>query len=136
MRTLAVPAMVALIGLVLIGFVGGDPRAVRDIGSASAIDLAGFVLAIGVGAIAWRTGRRRAWWLVIPSVILAIIGGLCGWIAGAEFTLAPDTAVHLSTTPGRVAFMLAMTAAGMALLPAVLVWLAGIGATPRDRART
>jgi len=128
MRTLALPTVVALIGLSAIGLVGGDPRAVRELGAATTIDLTGFALAVIVGAVAWRTGRRRPAWLVVPSVILAVTGGMCGWIAGAELTLVPDTPVHLSTAPGRVAFMVVMTAVGMALAPALLAWLAGIGA--------
>jgi hypothetical protein len=136
MRTLALPAVLAVVGLSAIALVGGDPRAVSELGAATTIDLAAAALAIAVGAIAWLTGRRRTVWVLVPSVVLALVGGLCGWIAGAEFTLAPDTPVRLSTAPGRVAFMLAMTAVGMSLFPSLLVLLAGLGATPRDRART
>jgi hypothetical protein len=126
MRVLALPAAVAVLGLCLVGVIGGDPRAVHQISGAEWIDLCGLVLAVAVGITAWRCGRRRSWWLIVPAVVLAIVGGMCGWIAGAEFTLQPDTAVHLGTAPLRVAFMVAMTAVGMSLLPAVLVWIAGL----------
>jgi hypothetical protein len=130
-KTLAIPAVVALVGLGLIGLVGGDPRAARDIGLSSSIDLAGLALAVAVGALAWWLRRRRNAWFAVPTVFLAIFGGLCGWIAGAEFTLEPDAAVHLKEAPGRVAFMLAITAIGMALPSSVLS-----AVTARGRART
>ena len=134
MRTLALPAGLALVGLVALGLLAGDPRATRDVLASWHITLAGLGLAVAVGAAAWWVGRRRSAWLLPPSVLLAVIGGLSGWIAGAEFTHQPDSAAHLATTPARVAFMLAMTAAGMALPSVLLAWLAGL--TRRDRART
>jgi hypothetical protein len=124
MRTLVMPAVLAAVALGMIGLVAGDPRATRDLSVAASIDLAGLAVAIGVGVLTWRAGRRRAAWLLVPSVVLAVSGGLCGWIAGAEFTLAPDTAVHLAT-PGRAAFMLVMTAVGMALPAGGLALLVG-----------
>jgi hypothetical protein len=131
MRSLLVASLLSLGGLCLIGLVGGDPRGTRDLAASSYITLAGLALSVAVGVAAWRLGTRRALWLVVPSVMLAVIGGLCGWIAGAEFTGQPDSAARLAATPGRVAFMLAMTAAGMAL-PSV-----GLAAlTRRGKART
>jgi hypothetical protein len=138
MRVLALPTAVAVVGVCLVGAIGGDPRAVRALSAADWIDLCGLLVAVAVGVTAWRCGRRRSAWLIVPAVVLAIVGGMCGWIAGAEFTLAPDTAVHLRTMPLRVLFMVAMTAVGMSLLPAVLVWIAGLGAKvkPLGTART
>jgi hypothetical protein len=130
-RALAWSIAVAVVGLAFIGLIGGDPRAAHELGQASAIDLAGLVLAVVVGVVAWGAGRRRSWWLLAPSVILAIVGGLCGWEAAAQFSLAPFSAAHLSSAPGRVALMLSLTAVGMATLPALLAAIAGI--RRRDR---
>jgi hypothetical protein len=118
MRRVALPALAALVGLSLIGLVGGDPRATNDLAVADRICLTALVLSGGVAFAAWSAARWRSYWVLPPTVVAAVLGGLCGWIAGAELTGAPDTAVLLNGAPGRVAFMLAMTTLGMAL-PAV-----------------
>jgi hypothetical protein len=135
MRRLALPTSAALLGLCAVGLVGGDPRATHDVGTSWNIVLAGLVLSVGVGVLAWLRGRARAGWLLVPTVILAVMGGLSGWIAGAELTHAPDTAVHLSGSAGRVVFMLVLTTLGMALPAVGLVSLVGRFRRP-DRART
>jgi hypothetical protein len=43
------------------------------------------------------------------------MGALCGWIAGVEFAGDTQTAVRLASAPGKVAFLVAMTTAGLAL---------------------
>ncbi len=129
------PLLVALTGVILIGLVGGDPRAAHDLSRPSYILVAGLALALGVGTFAWYRGARRSFWLLAPSVLLAVMGGLSGWIAGAEFTGHPDSAAHLAGTPGRVAFMIVMTTAGMSLPSVALARLAG-RARPPGTART
>ena len=124
------PPLAALMGLISIGLVAGDPRAAHDPSRSSYILVAGLLLSLAVGALAWYGGARRSLWLLAPSVLLAVMGGLSGWIAGAEFTGHPDGAVHLGETPGRVVFMLAMTSAGMALPSVALAWLAGQARRP------
>ena len=117
--------MAALVGLVAVGLVAGDPRATHDISASQHIVLAGLALSIAVGVLVWLRGRARAWWLLVPSVVVAVMGALSGWIAGAEFTGAPDVAVHLSGSPGRVVLMLVMTTLGMAFPVVGVVSLAG-----------
>ena len=60
----------------------------------------------------------------MPTGIVAVTGALCGWIAGVEFAGDTAAAVHLATAPGKVAFLVAMTAAGLALPTAGVAALA------------
>jgi hypothetical protein len=133
MRRLTFPIGAALVGLVVLGLVAGDPRATSDVEASWRITLAGSLLAVLVGLFAWYGGRRRSWWLAPPTVFLALMGGLIGWISAAEFTHQPDTAVRLATQPGRAAFMVALTAAGMVLPSVGLAALAGIRRPGRAR---
>jgi hypothetical protein len=122
-RAAWIPLVGALAGVCVIGLLGGDPRGARSIDAATFISLAGATLSAAVGLLAWRAGRRRARWLIAPSVLVALIGGLCGWIAGVEITGDVDRAARL-VSPGRVAFLVAMTAFWMACLPALTMLVA------------
>jgi hypothetical protein len=51
----------------------------------------------------------------VPTGIVAVMGALSGWIAGVEFAGETQTAVRMATAPGKVAFLVAMTTAGLAL---------------------
>jgi hypothetical protein len=129
---------VPLAALSLIGLVWGDPRAAAELSRADLICAAAFLTAVAAALIAWRSGRREkqtsGWWLP-PTVILAISGGLCGWIAAAEFTYQPDVPVRLAQMPLRAIYMVAATALGMAL-PALAVTALASRLTPRGTART
>jgi hypothetical protein len=129
---------VPLAALSLIGLLWGDPRAATELSRADLICGAAFVTAVAVAVIAWRSGRQgkktSGWWLP-PTVILAISGGLCGWIAAAEFTYQPDVPVRLGQMPLRTIYMVSLTALGMALPALAVSGLASLF-TPRGTART
>ena len=128
MKRLALTVALALAGVAAIGLVAGDPRGTRSLERSAHIVLAGLLLCVCTTIITWRTTKSSAWWLV-PTGVVAVTGALCGWIAGVEFAGNTAAAVHLATAPGKVAFLVAMTAAGLAL-PA-----AGLGALARRLAR-
>jgi hypothetical protein len=127
LRSSAFPVAVAFVGLLALAVVGGDPRGARSLDASTVIALAGLALALGVGALAGRGARSR--WLLVPSLALAAMGALTGWIAAAEILGDPAHAAH---TPGRAAFLLALTASGMSLPPLGLAWIF----KPRGRGRT
>jgi hypothetical protein len=113
-KRLALGVGLSLAGVVAIGLIGGDPRGTRSMERSELIVLAGLILCACTTIITWRTTKASAWWIV-PTGILAVTGALCGWIAGVEFAGNTSTAVHLGTAPGKVAFLVAMTAVGLAL---------------------
>jgi hypothetical protein len=104
----------ALGGVVAIGLVGGDPRGTHSMARSEWIVVAALLMCLSTAFLAWRGVRASAWWLV-PLAMATVMGALSGWIAGVEFAGDTDTAVHLASTPGKVAFLVAMTTAGMAL---------------------
>jgi hypothetical protein len=113
-KRLAVTVALALAGVVAIGLVGGDPRGTHSMERSEWIVVAAFLLCACTSIVTWRTTRVSAWWLV-PTGIVAVMGALSGWIAGVEFAGDTQTAVRLATAPGKVAFLVAMTTAGLAL---------------------
>ena len=114
MKRFAVTVGLALAGVVAIGLVGGDPRGTHSMQRSEWIVVAGLLLCTCTTIITWRTTRASAWWIV-PTGIVAVMGALCGWIAGVEFAGDTQTAVRLASAPGKVAFLVAMTTAGLAL---------------------
>ena len=128
MKRLAVTLALVLAGVVAIGLVGGDPRGTHSLERSEWIVVAGLLLCTCTTIITWRTTRAPAWWIV-PTGIVAVMGALCGWIAGVEFAGDTQTAARLASAPGRVAFLVAMTTAGLAL-PAC-----GVGAISRALSR-
>ncbi len=109
---------IALVGVAVIGLAGGDPRAAASLAAATRTSLAGLALAIALGLGVWAFPKeRRSLWLLVPMVMVAVFGALSGWIAGAEILGEPTEPVRLALEPGGVAFLIAMTAAGMALPP-------------------
>ena len=114
MKRFALTVSLALAGVVAIGLVGGDPRGTHSMQRSEWIVVAGLLLCTCTTIITWRTTRSSAWWLV-PLGIVAVMGALSGWIAGVEFAGDTQTAVRLATAPGKVAFLVAMTTAGLAL---------------------
>ncbi|HEX9101348.1 MAG TPA: hypothetical protein VF997_04055, partial [Polyangia bacterium] len=74
----------------------------------------GLLLCACTTIVSWRTTRGSAWWLA-PTGIVAVMGALSGWIAGVEFAGDTQTAARLASAPGKVAFLVAMTTAGLAL---------------------
>ena len=114
MKRLAITVALALAGVVAIGLIGGDPRGTHSLERSEWIVIAGFLLCVCTTIITWRTTRASPWWIV-PTGIVAVMGALCGWIAGVEFAGDTQTAVGLAFAPGKVAFLVAMTAAGLAL---------------------
>ena len=114
MKRLAITVALALAGVVAIGLVGGDPRGTHSLERSEWIVVAGLLLCTCTTIITWRTTRASAWWIV-PTGIVAVMGALCGWIAGVEFAGDTQTAVRLASAPGKVAFLVAMTTAGLAL---------------------
>ncbi len=135
MKLLGRIALVALVGVVAIALVGGDPRGTRSMERSEQIALVGLLLCVCTTVIVWRTTRASAWWLV-PTGIVTVMGALSGWIAGVELAGDTHTAVRLATAPGKVAFLVAMTVAGLVLPTAGLGALAQRLATRRDRAGT
>jgi len=113
-KRLAITVALALVGVVAIGLVGGDPRGTHSLERSEWIVVAGLLLCTCTTIITWRTTRASAWWIV-PTGIVAVMGALCGWIAGVEFAGDTQTAVRLASAPGKVAFLVAMTTAGLAL---------------------
>lgn len=114
MKLLAGTVALALAGVAAIGLVAGDPRGTHSMERSEHIVLAGLLLCICTTIITWRTTRAAAWWLV-PTGIVAVMGALSGWIAGVELAGNTGVAVGLATAPGKVAFLVAMTTAGLAL---------------------
>ena len=114
MKRLAITVALALAGVVAIGLVGGDPRGTHSLERSEWIVVAGLLLCTCTTIITWRTTRASPWWIV-PTGIVAVMGALCGWIAGVEFAGDTQRAVGLASAPGKVAFLVAMTTAGLAL---------------------
>ena len=114
MKRFAVTVALALAGVVAIGLVGGDPRGTHSMERSEWIVVAALLLCACTTIITWRTTRASAWWIV-PTGIVAVMGALSGWIAGVEFAGDTQTAVRLASAPGKVAFLVAMTTAGLAL---------------------
>ena len=128
MKRLAFTVGLSLVGVVVIALLGGDPRGTRSMERSEHIVLAALLLCICTTIITWRTTRASAWWLV-PTGIVAVAGALSGWIAGVELAGDTGAAVRLATAPGKVAFLVAMTTAGLALPTA------GLAAVARRLAR-
>ena len=128
MKRFVLTVGLVLTGVVAIGLLGGDPRGTHSMERSEHIALAGLLLCICTTMITWRTTRASAWWLV-PLGVVAVMGALSGWIAGVEFAGDTQTAVGLASAPGKVAFLVAMTSAGLAL-PTF-----GVGALARRLAR-
>jgi hypothetical protein len=128
-----ISSLLAVVGVALLGLCAGDPRGARSVEAAAWTALVALLLAFAVGAASWRLGRRRQAWLLAPSLALAATGALSGWIAGVEILGDTAHAAHLDAAPGRVAFLVAFTSAGMALPPAALAWLAGVRRPGRAR---
>ena len=128
MKRFVLTVGLVLAGVVAIGLLGGDPRGTHSMERSEHIALAGLLLCICTTMITWRTTRASAWWLV-PLGVVAVMGALSGWIAGVEFAGDTETAVGLASAPGKVAFLVAMTSAGLAL-PTF-----GVGALARRLAR-
>lgn len=135
MKRLLLTTAVAAGGLTALGLALGDPRAASELSRSSLTCALGLLVAIGAAVMAWRAGRARSVLVLVPAVILAIAGGLSGWISAAELTHEPDLAVRLTEKPLRAAFMVGLTALGMALPALGVTGLAGLF-TPRDKART
>ncbi len=114
MKRFAITVALALAGVVAIGVVGGDPRGTHSMERSEQIALAGLLLCTCTTIVTWRITRASAWWIV-PTGIVAVMGALSGWIAGVEFAGDTQTAARLATAPGKVAFLVAMTTAGLAL---------------------
>ena len=114
MKRFGLTVGLALAGVVAIGLVGGDPRGTHSMDRSEHIVLAALLLCTCTTIITWRATRASAWWLV-PTGIVAVMGALSGWIAGVEFAGDTQTAVRLASAPGKVAFLVAMTTAGVAL---------------------
>ena len=123
MKRFAITVSLALVGVVAIALVGGDPRGTHSMERSEHIVLAGLLLCVCTTIITWRTIRASGWWLA-PLGIVAVMGALSGWIAGVEFAGDTQTAVRLATAPGKVVFLVAMTAAGLALPTAGVAALA------------
>jgi hypothetical protein len=133
-KRLGVTVALALVGVVAIGLVGGDPRGTHSLARSEWIVVAGLLLCSCTTVITWRTTHASAWWIV-PTGIVAVMGALCGWIAGVEFAGDTETAARLAAAPGKVAFLVAMTTAGLAL-PTTGVAALASRAARRRRDRT
>lgn len=119
MKRLGLVVAVALGGLCAIGLVGGDPRGTHSMERSEWIVAAALLLCICTTTLVWR-GARLPTWSLLPTAMVTVMGALSGWIAGVELAGDTQTAARLATAPGKVLFLVAMTAAGMAL-PAVAV---------------
>jgi hypothetical protein len=117
-------ALVALAGVVAIGLIGGDPRGTHSLERSEWIVVAGLVLCAALTTVAWRGARVSTWWLA-PLGFVAVMGALSGWIAGVELAGDTHAAARLAAAPGKVAFLVAMTTAGMALPTFGVASLAG-----------
>jgi hypothetical protein len=113
-KRLGVTLGLALVGVIAIGLAGGDPRGTHSLERSEWIVAAGLGLCVATALVAWRGARASAWWLV-PTGFVTLMGALSGWIAGVEFAGDTQTAVRLASAPGKVAFLVAMTTAGLAL---------------------
>ena len=140
MRSFAGPLLLALVGVALVGLLAGDPRAARTADGGDRLLLVYAALAVAVGALAWRGAGRSAWWLP-PSLLLALMGGILGWLGSIVGSGDFERIPHLAVAPGHALMVTAATAAGMAL-PAAL-YAAVISRLherrplkPRGRART
>jgi len=127
-KRLAITVGLALAGVAVIGLFGGDPRGTRSLERSGQTVLAGLLLCVCTTVITWRTTKSSAWWL-LPTGVVAVMGALSGWIAGVELAGETGTAARLATAPGKVGFLVAMTAAGLALPTA------GVAALARRLAR-
>jgi hypothetical protein len=127
-KRFAITVALALVGVVAIALVGGDPRGTHSMERSEGIVVAGLLLCACTTIVTWRITRASAWWLV-PTGSVAVMGALSGWIAGVEFAGDTEVAARLASTPGKVAFLVAMTAAGLALPTA------GVGAISRALSR-
>jgi hypothetical protein len=85
--------------------------------------------------VAWRGARLSLFWM-LPTAIATVMGALSGWIAGVEFAGDTQTAARLATAPGKVAFLVAMTGAGMSLPAAGVVAAAAAALRRLGKART
>lgn len=117
MKRVGLVVLVALAGVAAIGLVGGDPRGTHSLARSEWIVVAALLLCVCTTTLAWRAARLSPFWL-LPLGIATVMGALSGWIAGVEFAGDTQTAVRLSTAPGKVVFLVGMTVTGMAL-PAV-----------------
>jgi hypothetical protein len=133
-KRLAITVALALAGVVAIGLLGGDPRGTHSLERSEWIVVAGLLLCTCTTIITWRTTRASLWWIV-PTGIVAVMGALCGWIAGVEFAGDTQTAVRLASAPGKVAFLVAMTTAGLALPTFGVTALSRALSRRRDRTR-
>jgi hypothetical protein len=133
-KRLFVTVALALAGVVAIGLVGGDPRGTHSLERSEWIVVAGLLLCTCTTIITWRTTRASAWWIV-PTGIVAVMGALSGWIAGVEFAGDTEVAVRLASAPGKVAFLVAMTTAGLALPTAGVAAISRAASRRRDRTR-
>jgi hypothetical protein len=122
-KRLGVSVALALVGVMAIGLVGGDPRGTHSLERSEWIVVAGLLLCVVTALVAWRGARASAWWLV-PTGIVTVMGALSGWIAGVEFAGDTGIAVRLASAPGKVAFLVAMTTVGLALPTAGVAALA------------
>ena len=114
MKRFAITLSLALVGVVAIGLVAGDPRGTRSMERSEHIVVAALLWCATLTSVAWRNARVSAWWLA-PLGIVTVTGALSGWIAGVEFAGETQTAVRMATAPGKVAFLVAMTTFGLAL---------------------
>ena len=135
MKRLGLVCVVALGGLVAIGLIGGDPRGTHSMARSEWIVVAALLLCVCTTTIAWRAARL-SFAFIVPLGIVTVMGALSGWIAGVEFAGDTQTAVHLSTAPGKVAFLVAMTTVGMALPLVGAAAAAGVVVRRLGRART
>jgi hypothetical protein len=133
-KRLALTVALALAGVVAIGLIAGDPRGTRSMERSEHIVVAGFLLCVCITIVTWRITRASAWWLA-PLGVTALMGALSGWIAGVEFAGDTGVAVRLASAPGRVAFLVAMTTAGLALPTAGVGSISRWASRRRDRTR-
>ena len=134
MKRFALTVSLALAGVVAIGLVGGDPRGTHSMARSEWIVVAALLLCTCTTIITWRTTRASAFWLV-PLGIVAVMGALSGWIAGVELAGDTQTAARLAIAPGKVAFLVAMTVAGLAVPTAGVAAISRAVARRRDRTR-